>query len=283
MEISSLIRPGYKVAEGLMVPPDQADSTVWDTLSQSDLLDAATSAESEAHAIEKGMPQIDELAVDANDGIVLDVGCGYGRIAEQLLPRRDFEGYIGVDSSLSMLRYARDRKTSISVNTPMHFVYGQIDDLPLADNSVDTVVVSAVFLHNHKSVTKRSISEIFRVLKPGGKVFVYSSFPSLHSLMGYQVALYLWFMKLFADEYRNGPVRYFSRSEVSKLFSEYGEVNIRSFGFTIIPKRILFLPSFINRGYRVYFSNPLNHLIRKLLPTSMEYLFPTHHDVVAKK
>lgn len=276
--------PGYIEKDGIYIPPKFNNGTVWDTLATQDFLDAATSATSEAHAIQKGESQIVELATEANLGIILDLGCGYGRVAEQLLPRRSFDAYIGVDSSLTMLSLAHTRKKEMSeIVTPMYFVYGEIDALPLIDASVDTVVVSAVFLHNHKSITQKSVEEIYRILKPGGKIFVYGSFPTQESLMGIQITLYMLFLRLFGDPYRNGPVRCFSKGEVRKLFKNFTALRIVPSGFAVLPKRILLLPRPLYLMYLRFVANPINSILHKIMPHSLVSFFATHHDVVATK
>ncbi len=284
MQITSILSEGYIEKTGLYIPQSLNEVTVWDTLATKDLLDAATSATSEAHAIQKGEPQIHELEREARDGILLDLGCGYGRIAEQLLPRRHFDAYIGVDSSCTMLRLASERKKDLdTITTPMYFVYGAIDKIPLTDASVDTVVVSAVFLHNHKSVTKKSIAEIYRILKPGGKLFVFGSFPNRTSLMGIQIVLYMWVLQLFGDPYRNGPVRAFGKREVQRLLKSYATVRIVPFGFALLPKRILVLPRPLNLLYMRFIANPINTILSRILPAPITRLFPMHHDVIATK
>ncbi len=284
MDSISILKKDYVEKNGIYIPPQFNDGTVWDTLATQDFLDAATSATSEAHAIQKGEPQIVGLAANAKSGVILDLGCGYGRVAEQLLPRRTFGAYIGVDSSFTMLSLAHTRKKEMSkIATPMYFVYGEIDALPLIDASVDTVVVSAVFLHNHKSITQKSISEIYRILKPGGKLFVYSSFPARESVMGVQITLYMLFLRLFGDPYRNGPVRCFSKGEVRKLFKSYLELNVVPFGFAVLPKRIFFLPRPVYLMYLRFVANPINSILYKIMPRTLVSLFATHHDVIATK
>lgn len=284
MNIFSILRPGYVEKSGVYVPTALMEQTVWDTLATNDLLDAATSATSEAHAVKKGEGQILELARDARDGVILDVGCGYGRIAENLLPRRQFDSYIGVDGSCTMLKFAHERKKDRSgITTPMYFVYGEIDALPLADASVDTVIVSAVFLHNHKSITKKSLAEIQRVLRPGGRIFVYGSFPNMSSLMGIQGALYNSLFNTFGDPFRNGPVRYFTKREVLGYFNEYAEVKIVPVGFVLLPKTILLFPKIVNTYYARYIANPVNALFKMMLPNFLKKRCAMHYDVVASK
>ncbi len=53
-------------------------------------------------------------------------------------------------------------------------IVGDIHDLPLSDNSVDGLVCFAVLEHVHNPI--RAMEEMRRVLKPGGKLFLYVPF-----------------------------------------------------------------------------------------------------------
>lgn len=53
-------------------------------------------------------------------------------------------------------------------------IVGDIHDLPLPDNSVDGIICYAVLEHVHNPI--KAMEELYRVLKPGGKLFVYVPF-----------------------------------------------------------------------------------------------------------
>ena len=96
----------------------------------------------------------------------LDAGCGGGRysIAMGIL---DAEHVTGADISSSGLDDARRRAASIP---NVEFKEGSVLDLPFDNESFDMVCCSGV-LH-HTSDAKRGLSELVRVLKPGGRLFL---------------------------------------------------------------------------------------------------------------
>jgi dolichol-phosphate mannosyltransferase len=91
----------------------------------------------------------------ANEGPVLDVGCGSSRIIGSLPP-----GSVGVDVLLRKLRYAR------RFDKPL--VHGSGFALPFADASFPCVLCSQVIEHVPKD--SPVLDELCRVLRPGGRL-----------------------------------------------------------------------------------------------------------------
>jgi arsenite methyltransferase len=99
---------------------------------------------------------------------VLDLGCGAGTdllIAAQMVGASGRA--IGVDITPSMLERARQSASDMGLaNVELH--EGPIEQLPLADESIDVVISNGVIdLVPDKDAV---FSEIRRVLKPGGRV-----------------------------------------------------------------------------------------------------------------
>jgi ubiquinone/menaquinone biosynthesis C-methylase UbiE len=194
-------------------------------------------------------------------------------------------GYIGVDSSYEMLSLFKQRyeKTEAEQRTPLLLVNADMHTLPVVDGSVDVLIVSAVFLHNHKSVVEQAMAEVKRVLKPGGKVLVYSSFPRAASLMGMQGLAYQALLNLLGRPFKNGPVRYYWEGEVVRLFAGFAEVQLKPVGYALLPKTLIFLPSPLEKLWRKGIANPLNNFLERLTPATLKPYCAVHFDVVAKK
>jgi arsenite methyltransferase len=99
---------------------------------------------------------------------VLDLGSG-GGIDVLLSARRVGEtGFAyGVDMTDEMLDLARDNAAQAGA-TNVEFLKGSIEEIPLPDGSVDVVISNCVI---NLSVDKpKVITEMFRVLSPGGRI-----------------------------------------------------------------------------------------------------------------
>jgi ubiquinone/menaquinone biosynthesis C-methylase UbiE len=99
-----------------------------------------------------------------SDAVVLEIGCGIGRVMQYLAGR--YREVHGIDISSEMVKQGERRLGHLS---NVHLHHGNGYDLdPLADESFDLVYSAFVFQHMPKTTAYNYFLEIRRVLRPGG-------------------------------------------------------------------------------------------------------------------
>jgi SAM-dependent methyltransferase len=100
------------------------------------------------------------------DLVILDYGCGYGRTVGELW-RAGYQRTIGLDFSQAMLSRCRAEQPSALL------VQSDGQALPLQAASVKIVLLFAVLTCiPHDDEQRRLLAEIFRVLSPGGLLYI---------------------------------------------------------------------------------------------------------------
>jgi SAM-dependent methyltransferase len=101
-------------------------------------------------------------------GRMLEVGCGSGRLTERMV---EHSRVTGVDPSTAMLAVARGR---LAGRPGAELIRGDVRDLPLGDHCVDLAVAPFGALSYVLSPNDllAAAHELYRVLRPGGRVVV---------------------------------------------------------------------------------------------------------------
>jgi ubiquinone/menaquinone biosynthesis C-methylase UbiE len=97
---------------------------------------------------------------------VLEIGSGRGGGARYVASNFNAFRYIGLDIAKNAIELAR----KLHARPNLSFVQGSGESLAIADNSID-VVINVESCHSYGDV-KRFLSEVARVLKPGGQLLL---------------------------------------------------------------------------------------------------------------
>lgn len=117
-----------------------------------------------------------EFAKIKNGDIIADIGAGTGYITEGLLGM-DVK-IIAVDQSASMLEVMQNKFAKYNF---IEYRVGDSENLPIQDSSVDFAFAN-MYLHHVENPAK-SIIEMARILKKGGKLFVMDMDEHTHTFL----------------------------------------------------------------------------------------------------
>ena len=102
------------------------------------------------------------------DDVVLEIGCGIGRVGRVVAPL--CRKWIGCDVASNMLSLAAERLRDLP-GVELKEISGY-DLAGVADASVDVVYCTVVFMHLETWDRYNYILEAFRVLRPNGRIYV---------------------------------------------------------------------------------------------------------------
>jgi ubiquinone/menaquinone biosynthesis C-methylase UbiE len=106
---------------------------------------------------------------------IADIGCGLGDFAILIHPDFKPQYLVGVDHARPALKYAQERARDLGIET-VEYQYGDAAALLLPDNSFDFVSCRLSLQVFNRPY--RILQELFRICKPGGRVYVTNEYVS---------------------------------------------------------------------------------------------------------
>jgi len=180
-------------------------------------------------------------AGDPDGGWSLDLATGTGDIAVLTNETYPEVKVVGADFSLNMLKEARKR----FVTEPIYWQASDANHLPFTDGVFESVTFG--YLLRNVDDTPRVLKEVFRVLKPGGRVVCLDTTPPEKNMLYPFLQFYFRFCipalgKIIADDesayaYLTGSTMAFYRAEnLAEVFREAGftQVSFKKFMFGTI-------------------------------------------------
>lgn len=134
----------------------------------------------------------------------LDVGCGTGNYTIALAEKG--MNVTGLDVSLQMIETARKKMSSVE------WVHGDAKHLPFSDRSFDGVLCFLA-IHHIKELAL-FFSEAQRVLKPGGKIVIFTNSP--------QQFMQLWIVDYFPKMMAKAARLLFAKADVEEALLKAG-------------------------------------------------------------
>jgi SAM-dependent methyltransferase len=151
---------------------------------------------------------------------VLEIGSGPGAIS-CLLARRLGCRVIGVDVDPQAVHYAQGLAEFI--DCPAEFVMGSAFELPFAEGSFDVAFSTGVVEHWPEDLTRLSIAEHARIVKPAGRVIV-----AVPNLLNLPLTYHKW---RAGEDFIAYPERSYTRWSLKALLARHGLCPIAMSGF----------------------------------------------------
>ncbi len=159
--------------------------------------------------------RLEKIGFEGKKTKLLDAGCGAGHWTAAA---SDINKEVcGIDSTETYLAVAYEIKEKLKIEN-CKLKIGKLENLPYSDNYFDFVFSYCVWMYTDRS---KSIKEIYRVLKPGGKIY-------LGAITGLG-----WYLKMIGQAIINGDRNllieslraikdriHTNESEARKLFKE---------------------------------------------------------------
>ncbi len=125
---------------------------------------------------------VDNALIQPGDS-VLDVGCGTGEVALLARTRTNAGKVYGIDPAPEMIAVAKSKAARRKLD--VDFRVGVIETLPFPDASMDVVTSSLMMHHLPEEIQVLGMAEVYRVLKPGGRLLIADFMRPAGSLMNH--------------------------------------------------------------------------------------------------
>lgn len=176
-----------------------------------------------------------EKCLEETPETVLDLCCGTGDLAISLAKSAKANISItGYDMNTSMLKQA-NHKTERAKLSKIEFVQGDAAQMPFETNSFDRITIGFGFrnLTFENPNKDKHISEMYRVLKPGGSLLILESGVPENRIIRlfYKIYLYLILVPLggiISGDFKaywylaHSSLKFFSLSEIDTMLIEQG-------------------------------------------------------------
>ena len=163
---------------------------------------------------------------------VLDVAVGTGDLALELLKRGKAVEVTGIDLSGEMMRVAEHKARRAGLSERLHLMQANAQAMPFEDNAFDAVTCG-FGIRNFQNLDQ-GLSEMYRVLKPGGELLILEfAYPDNRLVRGFYNLYFIHLMPLIGHMLIGDkkPFLYFRESVRGFMWGEELLEHLRAAGF----------------------------------------------------
>lgn len=189
--------------------------------------------------------------------VILDIACGEGYGSNIMAATANFVHGVDIDASTVQSAISKYRRPNLNYSV------GNATSIPFDDNTFDVVVSFETIEHHDQH--EEMISEIKRVLKPGGVVIISTPDKLFYSDKAkYKNQFHI--KELYKKEFSDLLAKYFSKHQL--LTQQYSN------GFSIIQDELESLDlSFFSGNYNSVFSKDVDPLYLILIASDTDFTF----------
>lgn len=164
---------------------------------------------------------------------ILDLGCGTGKHSI-FLAQKEFSVY-ATDISLTGINIAKEKAELLNLNN-IQFKQHDMRAIPFTNNFFDAVICIWTIYHGTLDGIRKTVNEIWRVLKPNGMVITdFLSISDSTYGIGKEIERNTFLGAKDTEE--DVPHHYSTREELIRLFSQFQGLKIRSASNTYVDER----------------------------------------------
>ena len=168
----------------------------------------------------------DEIVSELKSGMILDLGTGPGYLPIEIVKRAPAIKVDSIDLTPQLIKIARENSLRAGVADRLHFEVMDAAKLRAEDNFYD-IVFSSGMLHALRSTSKvmKVLKECYRVLKPGGQLWIYDP---ARICSGIEVKVWRasltfrekFLYRLFVFYESFNPPHYYNKEEITKIIND---------------------------------------------------------------
>lgn len=164
------------------------------------------------------LPVVKRIAPKTPNLTIMDFGCGSGNMLSEIMKLNPKSKYIGIDVSDIAIKKIKERFPK-----EIFFAVEDGGKIPVKTGSVDFILALDVIEHVYN--TKETLSELARILKPGGRILITTPY---HGLLKNLIIIFFFFEYYF-DIY-GSHIRFFSKKSLMSLLKDV-RLKVVNFGY----------------------------------------------------